>query len=150
MNNKVDNRTESHNATIHKSGHFTTEQINHLQESATGQEKQIARWFYKHPNRMIGAGMLHELMEYDWPITSTRRSITNLLDAGILEKTSEVKKGLYGSPERLWKWKSKGGFIGFPTSIADNKTTCQSHAEILRRHTGKQTDFHGLWDNKNN
>lgn len=39
---------------------------------------------------------------YNWPITSVRRSITNLTKAGHLVQTGEQVKGMYGSLENKW------------------------------------------------
>lgn len=36
------------------------------------------------------------------PLTSIRRSITNLTDDGRLVKTQRKRKGLYGRPEYIW------------------------------------------------
>lgn len=37
------------------------------------------------------------------PLTSTRRSMTDLYNEGKLVKTKERKKGIYGSPEHYYK-----------------------------------------------
>jgi len=39
------------------------------------------------------------------PLTSVRRSITNLTKAGKLVKTNEKKIGIYGRPEYIWELK---------------------------------------------
>jgi hypothetical protein len=36
------------------------------------------------------------------PITSVRRSITTLTEAGKLDKTMNKRKGVYGRPEHIW------------------------------------------------
>lgn len=92
-------KIERHRSTIYKTVHFTSDQIAHMQKSGSEQEKTIARWFWNHPDTSIGPGKLHQLNEYAWPLTSTRRSITNLTDAGILEKTHEQRMGPFGKPE---------------------------------------------------
>lgn len=95
----------SHTATIHRTRHYTDEQIRHLKESATKQERVIARWFYANPDRQIGPSRLHEEQGYGWPLTSTRRAITNLTDAGILQKAGKTDSSIYGRPEHLWRWR---------------------------------------------
>jgi len=40
-----------------------------------------------------------------WPITSVRRSITNLTNAGKLDKTTRTVLGEYGRPEYVWEIK---------------------------------------------
>ena len=37
------------------------------------------------------------------PITSIRRSMTNLTNLGFLEKTDNQQEGVYGKPEHFWK-----------------------------------------------
>ena len=95
---------ESHKATVHRVSHYTDEQIRHLKESATKQERIIARWFWANPDAHIGPGALHDDQGYKWPITSTRRAITNLTEDGILVKTSFQSMGQYGRPEHHWMW----------------------------------------------
>jgi len=41
------------------------------------------------------------------PITSVRRSMTNLTDKGKLEKTTHQRMGSYGRPEYVWILASK-------------------------------------------
>lgn len=37
-----------------------------------------------------------------WPITSVRRAITGLTQAGALVRLDEQKRGVYGRPEHCW------------------------------------------------
>jgi len=37
------------------------------------------------------------------PLTSIRRSLSNLKQYGSIRWTGEYKKGIYGKPERLWE-----------------------------------------------
>lgn len=37
-----------------------------------------------------------------WPLTSVRRSITGLTQAGALVRLDEQKQGVYGRPEHCW------------------------------------------------
>lgn len=95
----------SHKTTLYKVQHFTDDQVRHLQESANRQEKDIARWFWRNPNQTIGPGQLHQQQGYTWPVTSTRRAISNLTEAGILQKTEKQSMGVYGKPEYHWQWR---------------------------------------------
>jgi hypothetical protein len=45
-------------------------------------------------------------MGHKYPVTSVRRSISNLTKQGKLEKTSEMKKEEYGKPNYYWKLKT--------------------------------------------
>lgn len=97
---------ESHKSTLHKVAHYSDSQIRHLRDSATKQEKIIARFFYHNPDHHIGPGRLHDQQGYDWPVTSTRRAITNLTTDGILVKTEFQSAGPYGRPEHHWQWRN--------------------------------------------
>lgn len=98
-------RIQSHSSTLYRTAHYTEEQVRRLKESASKQERDIARWFWNNPDQNIGPGRLHKKLGFDWPITSTRRAISNLTDAGILEKTSQQSTGIFGKPEYHWQWK---------------------------------------------
>ena len=43
----------------------------------------------------------------NWPLTSIRRAISTLTDAGKLTKTNKLRKGKYGKNEHVWKFKSQ-------------------------------------------
>jgi len=96
---------QNRRAKVHRTSHFTERQVEHLKESATRQERIIARWFWNNPDQHIGPGKLHSIMGWDWPLTSTRRSITNLTEDGILQKTEYQSMGSHGRPEHHWKWR---------------------------------------------
>lgn len=106
MSTKVDDRIDGHKGRVYRTKHFTQAQIDHLKEKATDQEKDIARWFFRHPTAEVGPSALHAQQGYDWPLTSTRRAITNLTDAGILFKTDRTATGEFGRPEHLWTWRA--------------------------------------------
>ena len=38
-----------------------------------------------------------------WPITSIRRALSTLTDAGKLTKTNKLRKGMYGKKEHIWR-----------------------------------------------
>lgn len=43
------------------------------------------------------------------PLTSVRRAMTNLTDAGYLEKTIFMKEGSYGKQVHTWRLRLRGG-----------------------------------------
>jgi hypothetical protein len=45
---------------------------------------------------------IYKLLKEKYPITSIRRSITNLTNQGRLAKTEKFVEGMYGRPERVW------------------------------------------------
>lgn len=50
------------------------------------------------PGDLFSAGVLSGS-----PLTSYRRSLTNMTTAGVMQKTSKTKKGLFGRMEHIWK-----------------------------------------------
>lgn len=116
---------QEHTATLHRTDHYSPEQIRHLQESANKQEQAIARVFFKNPGRAFGPTRIHQALfpgfpdrRGDWAITSTRRAITNLTTAGILIMTKETRPSLLKGSEHLWRWR-------------DPKKNPRTHAELL-------------------
>ena len=70
---------------------------------ALNQEMQILNIF-KREKRALTASEVWDLFGQIYaPLTSMRRAITNLKSDGIIEKTDEKKKGLYGQPEYKYK-----------------------------------------------
>lgn len=127
----TDPRIESHNATVHQTDHFTQEQIEYLKETATRQARIIGRlYFASYPTpltpskakigcKQIGAAK-GEAKTHTWPLTSVRARITELTDAGILEKTDKTAEGEFGRPEHKWKWKA-------PKRADRQETTCGTY-----------------------
>jgi predicted transcriptional regulator len=87
-----------------KSFHNTTNEIgNQLQiftQKAENQESEILEYFYN--KKKASASEAWQSFKH-YPITSVRRSITNLTKQGFLEKTQDKKIGIYGKPEYIWK-----------------------------------------------
>ena len=137
----MNSRIEKHTATLHRTKHYTEEQIQHLQDSANDQERKIARVYFRNPARALGPTRIHQALfpdfpdkRGDWAITSTRRAITNLTDAGILIMTSETKPSLLNGSEHLWRWRR-------PTDQIQKRPP--SHKELVSKYAGKQQDFYG-------
>ena len=104
-----------------------------MQESASKQDVAIARLFYQHRRQLFTPSAVHERMGERWPITSVRRSITNLTDEGILEKARETRKGQYGRPEHCWKWRTPRPAEGQQVSMfAGAREGAKAYAEELR------------------
>lgn len=117
-------RIDNHKATVHNAEHFLPEQIERMQESATRQEKIIARIFYNNKRAKYGPGQLHKKMGFGWPITSTRRAFTNLTNKKeikedgvvvetyppVLEMTDETRPTEHGRSEHKWRWKRPSDF----------------------------------------
>ena len=108
---QANQRIDNHKATVHQGDHFTEQQIEDHQEKAEGQEKKLARYFYHHPFGRFSPSQLHRNCEFiDWPMTSTRRALTNLKDDDIIMKTEYTVEGNYSRPEHQWRWKRPADF----------------------------------------
>lgn len=71
------------------------------QKAATHQQ-QVLQFFIKHPFQKFTPIQVHQALNSTALITSTRRAITNLTTAGILTKTKEKIKEIYGNHNFLW------------------------------------------------
>jgi hypothetical protein len=66
------------------------------------QQNLILGFFRAHPGRRFAPHEVHSMMPPGTPLTSTRRAITNLTDAGQLEKTDQRVMGTFG--KRVFTW----------------------------------------------
>ena len=68
------------------------------------QDKKILAWFHGQVfNTGYSPSQVQEAVLPDAPITSVRRSMSNLTSEGELVKTTEKRQGIYGRPEYVWK-----------------------------------------------
>lgn len=58
-------------------------------------------------NEPLSPSMVCKALDGKWPITSIRRAMTNLTDDGMIIKTQETVKGVYGKNEHLWSLPEK-------------------------------------------
>lgn len=58
-------------------------------------------------NEPLSPSMVCKALDGKWPITSIRRAMTNLTDDGMIVKTEETVKGVYGKNEHLWSLPGK-------------------------------------------
>lgn len=79
-------------------------QLNIFIKKAETQDARILNFFKQNSKIEYGASQVLKLLfDYSVPITSVRRSITNLIKEGKLTYTGRQREGLYGRPERLIK-----------------------------------------------
>ena len=85
------------------------DELKEAEEKAETQEDKVLDFFQRHSRwhytpwevrRLVFAGS-------NVPITSVRRAINNLTDAGKLEKTDEKRVGPYGKPSYAWALKKE-------------------------------------------
>lgn len=93
-------RTSSFHNTIEARG----DQLKSYESRASSQELSILSFFKQHPTRMFTPSEIHKKLfdPFQTPLTSVRRAITNLAQAGELRKTDIKVTGPYGMPEHCW------------------------------------------------
>ena len=78
-------------------------ELGQYEHKAKNQETIILDWFRSYEQQATPS-KLHKLLFHDHtPLTSVRRSLTNLVLKGELEKTDIQIMGPYGRPEFVWK-----------------------------------------------
>ena len=88
---------------------------------------------------------LYDRLYQQTPITSIRRSITNLTKAGKLEKTNQKRIGPYARPEYCWQIARGGSYLttgaktepGTGEGPSEIKTTPQEATQRLKPEQGK-------------
>jgi len=66
-------------------------------------QQDIIYSYFVQTNRPLSPSMVLNELNLNCPITSIRRAITNLTDAGKIIKTDQYVKGNYGKLEHLWE-----------------------------------------------
>lgn len=69
---------------------------------AETQEERVRTYFEARPQLRLTPFEVQDLLFPHTPVTSVRRAISTLTDAGVLEKTSHMKEGRYGEPNHTW------------------------------------------------
>jgi hypothetical protein len=71
---------------------------------AATQDRKILEFYLIYRGVMFTPSQVHAaIFSDDVPVTSIRRSMTNLSDSGMLEKTDKVMVGPYGRNEHFWR-----------------------------------------------
>jgi hypothetical protein len=84
--------------------HMAADQVKIRRQEAGRQSSQILRFFEENPNANFTPFEVQEhgnMMHY--PITSIRRAINTLTQAGLLVKTDILKAGDYGAMNHTWR-----------------------------------------------
>ena len=66
------------------------------------QDDKVMEYFHAHGKATPSEVWIH-FRDSNVPITSIRRSITNLTNSNLLSKTDNKKEGVYGRPEYVWE-----------------------------------------------
>ena len=80
-------------------------ELKEAQFKARSQNEEILQAF-KNFDHAWSPSELYQYFWQKWPLTSIRRSLTTLTKFGYLEKTGQLKTGMYGRGENIWKLKS--------------------------------------------
>jgi len=80
------------------------EDVREYERKALSQDERIMEYFRTMEfGSMAAPSEINKWVLPNAPITSVRRSITNLTKAGLLIKTNNFVKGPYSRPEGLWE-----------------------------------------------
>jgi hypothetical protein len=75
------------------------------EKKAKTQDEMILEYMRDNKYPSFTPCQVHRGVGQCWPITSVRRSITNLTRDGHLIMTEELRPGLYGHLNHTWKYK---------------------------------------------
>ena len=89
----------------HNTTHETGQRQRDYEASAKGQESRVLKFFKAHPARKFTKVDIAKRVLPRAAPTSPGRALTNLTDAGYLEKTTEKRTGNYGRPIYCWQLK---------------------------------------------
>jgi hypothetical protein len=80
-------------------------------EYALSQQELILYYFRRHgTGERYSPDQIREMVfDNSIPLTSVRRAMTNLTDAGYLEKTLIMRQGSYGKQVHTWTLSDEGG-----------------------------------------
>lgn len=96
-------RTSHYNTT-----HEVHPALGRYEKKAVTQQDRILEWFKTYEQRASPSKVLRVVFPGEHiPITSIRRAMTNLTDAGELVKTDKQVKGSYGRNEYQWRLAEK-------------------------------------------
>lgn len=71
--------------------------------SARRQDDLVLAWFRARPWIEASPEDVHAAVMPAAPLTSARRSVTNLTTRGLLEKTAHTRRGQYGRAVHTWR-----------------------------------------------
>jgi predicted ArsR family transcriptional regulator len=87
----------------HNTTNSTGQRLDQYENKAKSQDDRILEWFNHHQSTATPSYTLRVVFSNSIPLTSVRRSLSNLTKAGLLVKTDHQVSGPYGRPEHCWK-----------------------------------------------
>jgi Fe2+ or Zn2+ uptake regulation protein len=79
------------------------EQLVIANQQTEKQEDIILNIFFQQKKKLTASDIYNVYDNPNTPLTSIRRGITNLKNDGLLNKTDEMKIGIYGKPEHCYE-----------------------------------------------
>jgi predicted ArsR family transcriptional regulator len=92
-------------AAYHNTTHSTGVTLRTYEREAQSQQAAILAIYRARPGEALTPSQVWGLVNTRAPLTSIRRGITNLADAGLLVKTERQIEGPYGRPEHCWRYR---------------------------------------------
>jgi len=90
---------------FYKTVQMDRKELSERKEKAKSQQETVLNFFKKHPGSYFTPFEIWDyVFEKRCPVTSVRRSMTNLEKAGYLIKTKEYKEGDYGMKNHTWRF----------------------------------------------
>lgn len=90
----------------HNTTNLTGNTLKECIRDALRQEDKVMQYFNRHtkatPSDVHGGLVKEGIINWNTPITSIRRAITNLMKDGRLKKTDEMKPGIFTKPEHFY------------------------------------------------
>lgn len=86
----------------HDSVPANTQELDDYEKKASTQDAVVLQVFRKNPFRAFTPFEVHAIAGLNCPLTSIRRSITNLTKKGLLIKVKPRQKERYGRENRMW------------------------------------------------
>lgn len=98
--------------TFYNTTHLRDKELREAIAQCTKQDEIVLAMFKVHPNLTFTPPDIHiNCFDESTPITSVRRSITNLTKSGELEMTNEQREGQYGRKNYAWRLRQPKEFV---------------------------------------
>ena len=99
---RSNNPTTAPSVSFYNTTNETGAQLDWCLSKANNQSGKVFDYFVTHRGLNFSPSQVHRALGGRWPITSTRRTMTDLAADGLLVKTSDKVMGPYGRAEYQW------------------------------------------------
>ena len=87
---------------FHNTVEATGKELSQYRHKASSQDAKVLAWFRTYEQSATPSKVWKLVFDNRVPLTSVRRSLSNLTASGDLVKTDQQKRGIYGRPEGVW------------------------------------------------